>query len=232
MLRTFSMYVEHIQNNIRAFSTHVEWSKLHRVSFVAHICLHILFLRVEMLHKINSTIFTSLLDTHTFYLHSQPSTHWLVRKYREEEELWIVLLSLFLWCFQHRLFQEVIGVRRDMIGLLGCWCFWWNTLAFFLQLKQVLVPLGALAPQAQAAHAAHAWSLTGLSCPAGSPGLCAAGASGMPCANRVARNSGHICCPRLRSMFHHLIRLHLHNTRSKMRLLRISRKRAEQISHP
>ena len=105
MLRTFSTYVEHIQNNIRAFSTHVEWSKLHRFSFVAHICLHILFLRVEMLHKINSTIFTSLLDTHTFYLHSQPSTHWFVRKYWEEEELWIVLLSLFLWCFQHRLFQ-------------------------------------------------------------------------------------------------------------------------------
>lgn len=105
MLRTFSTYVEHIQNNIRAFSTHVEWSKLHSFSFVAHICLHILFLRVEMLHKINSTIFTSLLDSHTFYVHSQPSTHWLVRKYREEEELWIVLLSHFLWRFQHRLFQ-------------------------------------------------------------------------------------------------------------------------------
>lgn len=108
MQRAFSTYVEHMQNNIRAFGVYVESSELHNLYFVAHTCLHISFLPEQWRCCTKLTIFTSLLDTHTFYPYCQPLAHWWVRN-TERKRNWerLPYLSLFFLCyyFQHRLFQ-------------------------------------------------------------------------------------------------------------------------------
>lgn len=114
--KKISTYVEHKQNNIGAFSTHVNDQK-RSFSFVAHVACIFDSWEWRCCTELTQLFLPHCL-THMFCLHSQPSTHWLVRKYQEEEELWIVPLSLFLCVFSAGYSREVIGIRRDVIGLL------------------------------------------------------------------------------------------------------------------
>lgn len=102
-----------------------------------------------MLQKINSAIFTSLLDTHV--LPTLSTFHSLISKEIPRRRGTVDCASVpFSVRFQRRLFQGGNRNKKRRDRFTGYWCCWWNTLAFFLQLKQVLVPRGALAPQARA----------------------------------------------------------------------------------
>lgn len=246
--KKISTYVEHKQN-IGAFSTHVEWSET-QFFFVAHICLHIAscsscslhiwFLRAEMLYRINSAIFTSLLDTHMFYLRS--TFHSLISKEiprrRGTVDCASVPFLVRLWSAGYS--REVIGIGRDD-WFIGCWCCWWNTLAFFLQLKWGSGPPGEPWPSGTGAppglrHRQRTRSTPGASL--GSHTLRAhrgsatrplpLRASGMLCANRVARNGGHICCPQLRKCF--IISSDFTYTTQVQRWIRFSRKESKSRS--
>lgn len=145
--KNISTYVEHTQNNIGAFSTHVNDQK-RSFSFVAHICLHIascsscslhiLFLRVEMLHEISYVYLTAW---HTHVLPTLSTFHSLISKEIPRRRGTVDCASVpFSVRFQRRLFQGGNRNKKRRDRLIGWWCCWWNALAFFLQLKQVLVP--------------------------------------------------------------------------------------------
>lgn len=190
--------MEHKQNNTGAFSTHVDDQK-HSFSFVAHVACIFDSWKWRCCTELTQLFLPHCL-THMFCLHSQPSTHWLVRKY-QEEELWIVILSLFLCVFSAGYSREVIGIRRGSDQFIGCWCCLVKYPAFFLQLKQVLVPRGSPGPLRHGAeppglrHRQRTPPTPGASLGSHTPATHRGSATrplppghGLLCANRVARN--------------------------------------------
>lgn len=169
-----------------------------------------------------------------FCLHSQPSTHWLVRKCKKRN--CGLCFCPFFCAFSVQVFQggNRNKKRRDS-QFIGWWCCWWNTLAFFLQLTGSGPPgepwplrhgrasrsLGT--GSARRLRLEPHWALSASSPGALPPGLCHQGIGHALC-KQSGRNGGHICCLALRTCF--IISSDFTYTTQVQRWIRFSRKRA------